>query len=252
YQVLCARGELEVGEEINFVVPTGNFGYILAGYYAKKMGLPVKKLICASIDNKVLYDFIRTGVYDRRRDFVTTISPSMDILISSNLERLLYLLCSEDTNWVKQLMEELSVRGVYVVPPEVLHALQVDFAGGYASEAATRAAIKEVFRTSAYLLDPHTAVAYAVYQDYLQKTGDKQKTVILSTASPYKFARDVFCSINDDCQEKDDFRLIKELYKLTGLKIPSVIEALEYSPIRHQTVCRIEEMQNVVEKILSL
>jgi len=251
YAQLCKQGAIKAGEEINFTVPTGNFGNILAGYYAKKMGLPVKHLICASNENKVLFDFMNTGRYDRKRSFVTTMSPSMDILVSSNLERLLYSLCGEDSNTVRELMEQLSVSGAYSVSGDMRKNLE-GFTGGYASEADTMSAIKEVYASSGYVIDTHTAVAYSAYTNYRQQTGDKTKTVIVSTASPYKFAADVMKSIDGKYDRLNTFELIKELSCISGTDIPKGIRDLETKPVLHRTVCEKNGMKNVVESILGL
>ncbi|MCB2357433.1 threonine synthase [Clostridium estertheticum] len=251
YTQLCNKGEIKVGEEINFCVPTGNFGNILAGYYAKKMGLPIKKLICASNENKVLFDFINTGTYDRVRDFVITMSPSMDILISSNLERLLYAISGENTSKIKDLMDKLKKDGKYEIDDNMKKELK-DFYGGYASEEDTAKAITAVYKTTNYVIDTHTAVSYAVYKKYLVETKDTTKTVIVSTASPYKFTPDVMKSIDAKYIGLNDFKLIKELSKLTKGDIPVGIKDLETRPILHKTVCEKNEMQIQIEKILNI
>ncbi|MBU3158487.1 threonine synthase [Clostridium frigoris] len=251
YTQLCNKGEINVGEEINFCVPTGNFGNILAGYYAKKMGLPIKKLICASNENKVLYDFINTGTYDRVRDFVITMSPSMDILISSNLERLLYAISGENTTKIKDLMDKLKKDGKYEIDDNMKKELK-DFFGGYASEEDTANAITAVYKTTNYVIDTHTAVSYAVYKKYLEETKDTTKTVIVSTASPYKFTPDVMKSIDAKYTGLNDFKLIKELNKLTKEDIPVGIKDLETRPILHKIVCEKNEMQIQIEKILNI
>ncbi|MGH4123757.1 MAG: threonine synthase [Clostridium sp.] len=251
YTQLCNKGEIEIGEEINFSVPTGNFGNILAGYYAKKMGLPIKKLICASNENKVLFDFINTGTYDKVRDFVITMSPSMDILISSNLERLLYAISGQDAKVIKNLMKELSVKGRYEIDNIMKKGL-VDFYGGYASEEETAQSITEVYKANNYVIDTHTAVSYAVYQKYLKETLDTTKTVIVSTASPYKFTTDVMKSIDAKYAGLNDFELIKELSKITNIHIPAGIVDLEKKPVIHKTKCEKNEMQKQIEKILNL
>ena len=251
YTQLCNRGDIEIGEEINFSVPTGNFGNILAGYYAKKMGLPIKKLICASNENKVLFDFINTGTYDKVRDFVITMSPSMDILISSNLERLLYFISGEDSEKTKVLMEELKVNGKYTIDDAMKKELK-DFYGGYSSEEETANAITKVYKDTGYVIDTHTAVSYAVYQKYLSETMDKAKTVIVSTASPYKFTIDVMKAIDDKYIGLDDFLLIKKLNELTNIDIPAGIVDLEKRPILHKIKCEKDEMQVQIEKILKI
>jgi len=251
YTQLCNSGDIKTGDEINFCVPTGNFGNILAGYYAKKMGLPIKKLICASNENKVLFDFINTGTYDRLRDFVITMSPSMDILISSNLERLLYAISGEDSKKIKKLMNDLKENGKYEIDDNMKEELK-DFFGGYASEEDTAKAITDVYKTTNYVIDTHTAVSYAVYQKYLEQAEDATKTVIVSTASPYKFTPDVMKSIDEKYIGLNDFELIKELSKITNVDIPVGIKDLETRPVLHKTVCNKNEMQIQIEKILKL
>lgn len=251
YTQLCNRGEIKIGEEINFSVPTGNFGDILAGYYAKKMGLPIKKLICASNENKVLFDFINTGIYDKVRDFVITMSPSMDILISSNLERLLYTISGQDSVVIKNLMEQLNKNGKYEIDSTMKSELG-DFFGGYATEVETSNAITEVYKNTNYVMDTHTAVSYVAYQKYLQQTKDATKTVIVSTASPYKFTPDVMKSIDAKYTGLNDFELISELSKITNIDIPAGIVDLEKRPVLHKTKCAKNEMQKQIEKILNL
>jgi len=251
YTQLCNSGEIKIGEEINFSVPTGNFGNILAGYYAKKMGLPIKKLICASNENKVLFDFINTGTYDKVRDFVITMSPSMDILISSNLERLLYSISGQDVKKIKNLMEELSVNGKYEIDSTMKKEL-VDFYAGYSSEEETANAITEVYKTNNYVIDTHTAVSYVVYQKYLAETLDTTKTVIVSTASPYKFTPDVMKAIDVKYTGLNDFELIKEMCKITNIDIPAGIVDLEKRPVLHKIVCEKNKMQIQIEKILDI
>ncbi|MFT5872170.1 MAG: threonine synthase [Clostridium sp.] len=251
YTQLCNTGEIKIGEEINFCVPTGNFGNILAGYYAKKMGLPIKKLICASNENKVLFDFINTGTYDRLRDFVITMSPSMDILISSNLERLLYAISGDDSSKIKKLMNELKQHGKYEIDDNMKKELK-DFFGGYATEEDTERVITEVYKNTNYVIDTHTAVSYAVYQKYLEETKDITKTVIVSTASPYKFTPDVMKSIDAKYIGLNDFKLIAELSKITKGDIPAGIVDLETRPVLHKTVCKKNEMQKQIEKILNI
>jgi len=251
YSQLCRLGAVRAGEEINFTVPTGNFGNILAGYYAKKMGLPVKNLICASNENKVLYDFMNTGRYDRRRSFVTTMSPSMDILVSSNLERLLYSLSGGAPDTVRTLMEQLSAGGAYTVTDIMKKNLE-GFFGGYASEAETAEAIREVYRASGYVIDTHTAVAFSAYMKYRKQENDSTKTVIVSTASPYKFTTDVMKSIDPKYSSMDTFELIKELSRLSGTDIPEGIRDLRTKPVLHRTVCEKGDMKQEVERLLEL
>lgn len=252
YLQLCKMGDIEPGEEINFTVPTGNFGNILAGYYAKNMGLPVKNLICASNENKVLYDFINTGIYDKNRSFFTTMSPSMDILVSSNLERLLYSLCDENVEKISELMEQLSSRGIYEITSSAKENLK-GFYGGYASETDTSEAIRKMYKASGYIMDTHTAVAYTVYNKYKKlNPEDNSKTVIVSTASPYKFTADVMKSIDSKYSDIDDFTLMGEMHKLMGTEIPKGIRDIDKKPLLHKTVCKKHEMQKEVEKILGL
>lgn len=251
YYEVCKRGQIALGDKINFVVPTGNFGNILAAYYAKEMGLPVNKLICASNDNRILYDFMQTGVYDKQREFITTISPSMDILISSNLERLLYSISGESPEVVRGLMDGLKTKGIYEISPEMKSRLK-DFYGGYASETQTRQAIKEVFQSQGYLMDTHTAVGYVVYTKYKSDTEDSTSTVIASTASPYKFTNAVMTSIDEKYSKFNDFELIKEMSKLSKTEIPGPIENLENIPIAHKNICEKKAMKAQVAEILKL
>jgi threonine synthase len=252
YLQLCRMKDIKPGEEINFVVPTGNFGNILAGYYAKIMGLPIKNLICASNENKVLYDFINRGIYDKNRSFFTTMSPSMDILVSSNLERLLFSLCDEKAQKVSELMEQLSTKGVYQISSSGKEHLR-GFYGYYASETETAEAIKEMYKAAGYIMDTHTAVAYTAYKKYLeQNPNDSSKTVIVSTASPYKFTADVMKSIDSEYTGLNDFTLMDEMYKLIGTEPPKGIRDLDKKPVLHKTVCKKHEMKRQVERILDL
>ncbi|NLZ93795.1 MAG: threonine synthase [Firmicutes bacterium] len=251
YLRLLARGEIKEGQAINFAVPTGNFGNILAAYYAGCMGLPIAKLICASNTNKVLFDFFSTGVYNKERKFHVTMSPSMDILISSNLERLLYHASGEDSQWVKKQMQALHNQGRYSIPAPVQKALS-DFVGGYATEAETGSAIKSVYEQSNYLIDPHTAVAYAVVQKYRTAAKDATPTVVVATASPYKFAKDVLTSIDGKYKNYDDFTLLQEMEQLTVQALPQAIKELEKKPVLHTKVCEKDEMRQIVENILGL
>lgn len=251
YTRLLGQGVIQDGEPVNFVVPTGNFGNILAAFYAKNMGVPVGKLICASNDNKVLFDFFETGVYDKNRDFILTTSPSMDILISSNLERLIFKIAGEDAQLTADMMTALATAGKYTITDE-MKAQMKDFVGGWASEDKTAAEIKRVYEKTGYVMDTHTAVASAVYHDYREKTGDDTRTVIASTASPYKFATSVMGAIDDKYQKMDDFALIDELSKKSGTKIPKAVEEIRSAPVLHNTVCETEDMQKTVENILGL
>ena len=251
YTRLLGQGAVKAGEPVNFVVPTGNFGNILAAFYAKNMGIPVGKLICASNDNKVLFDFFETGVYDKNRDFILTTSPSMDILISSNLERLIFKIAGEDAKATADMMAALASAGKYTITEE-MKAQMKDFVGGWASEDKTAQEIKRVYEKTGYVMDTHTAVASAVYQDYKANTGDETKTVIASTASPYKFATSVMGAIDEKYQSMDDFALIDELSKTSGVSIPNAVEEIRTAPVLHDTVCETEDMQKIVETILGL
>lgn len=251
YAKLLANGELQNGEKINVVVPTGNFGNILAAYYAKEIGLPINKLICASNENKVLYDFFVSGTYDRNREFLLTSSPSMDILISSNLERLIYKIAGEDAEKNAELMKSLAQTGKYEVSAQMKEKLG-DFIGGYASEADTAKVIKELYQSDQYIIDTHTAVAASVYNKYKNETDDTTKTLIISTASPYKFTRSVMNSINEDYDTMSEFELVDELNKLSGVKVPQAIEDIRTAPILHTKVCDVTEMKASVEEILGL
>lgn len=249
YTRLIASGEIKSGEKINVVVPTGNFGNILAAYYAKEMGLPIHKFICASNENKVLYDFFTTGCYNKNREFILTSSPSMDILISSNLERLIYKIAGNDAGKNSELMAALSGEGEYSITEDMKEKL-TDFYGNYATEQETSAKIKEVYESDHYIMDTHTAVAAAVYEKYRDETGDMTCTVIASTASPYKFTRSVMNSINSEYDKQSDFELVDELCKLSGVKIPQAIEDIRTAPVRHNTVCDKENMLDEVKKFL--
>ena len=251
YAKLLAYGEIEDGEEINVTVPTGNFGNILAAYYAKQMGVPIAKLICASNENKVLFDFFTTGCYDRNRDFILTTSPSMDILISSNLERLIYQTAGRDAEKNNEFMKELNTNGVYTITDDMKEQMK-DFYGNYATEEETAQTIKEVYNKADYIIDTHTAVAASVYKKYEKETGDTTKTVIASTASPYKFTRSVMNAIDSSYDSKTDFELIDELEKLSGVKVPQAIEDIRSAAVLHDTVCETEDMCKEVKKILNI
>ena len=248
YTKLVERGVVKAGEPVNIVVPTGNFGNILAAYYAGRMGIPVKKFICASNRNKVLTDFFNTGVYDINRDFYLTNSPSMDILISSNLERLLYHLAGNDGDEVKALMEALDTKKQYEVSQKIKDGMQ-DFCGGFATVEETNAAIGEMYQKFDYLMDTHTAVAYKVYEDYKKETGDETPTLIASTASAYKFADSVAKSIGLGSEE-NGFRYIDALNKETGVRVPAGLKNLESKEIRHKGVLEISEMADAVYECL--
>ena len=251
YTRLVANGEIKAGDKINVVVPTGNFGNILAAFYAKQMGLPINKFICASNENKVLYDFFRTGTYDRKREFILTTSPSMDILISSNLERLIYRIAGNDAEKNKALMQALNGKGAYTITDDMKKQL-ADFYGNYASEAETAATIKRVYESDQYIMDTHTAVAASVYDKYVKETGDTTPTVIASTASPYKFTRIVMNAIDSAYDKQSDFELVDELNKLSGVKVPQAIEDIRQAEVRHDIVCDKEDMLAEVKKFLNI
>lgn len=251
YGKLYAEGEIKEGEKINVVVPTGNFGNILAAYYAKNMGLPIAKLICASNDNKVLYDFFATGTYDKNRDFMLTSSPSMDILISSNLERLIYKVAGEDDKKNKELMTLLSDTGRYDITEDMRACLK-DFYGNYSTEAETAAVIKSIYDKTGYIIDTHTAVAAEVYKKYAAETHDETKSVIASTASPFKFTRSVMNAIDSTYDAMGDFELVDELSKIGNVKVPNAIEEIRNANILHDTVCEVREMESTVRKFLGI
>ena len=251
YTRLLADGEIKAGDKINAVVPTGNFGNILAAFYAKNMGLPINKLICASNENKVLYDFFTTGEYDRNREFVLTTSPSMDILISSNLERLIYRIAGNSAKKNSELMESLKNTGKYEITPEMKAQLS-DFYGNYATEAEDAATIKKLYEDTGYVIDTHTAVAATVYEKYKKETGDDTVTVIASTASPYKFTRSVMNAIDSKYDSMTDFELVDELSKISNVAVPQAIEDIRTAPVLHDTVCEVNEMSSSVKKILGI
>ena len=251
YSRLYRDREIERDEPVNVAVPTGNFGNILAAYYAKNMGLPVSKLICASNDNKVLFDFFTTGTYDRNREFILTSSPSMDILISSNLERLIYRVAESDSARTKERMDSLASKGTYDITPDMKRAMG-DFEGGYADEAKTAKMIKTIYESSGYVIDTHTAVAAAVYEQYRHTSEDKTKTIIASTASPYKFARSVMTAIDEQYDKLSDIELIDELSKLSDTAIPQAIEEIRTAAVLHNRVCRTEDMEKIVKEILNI
>mgnify|MGYP005868589929 CR=1 FL=1 len=252
YASLLANEEIKDGEEINVTVPTGNFGNILAAYFAKQLGVPIKKLICASNDNKVLYDFFQTGTYDRQRDFILTTSPSMDILISSNLERLIYRIAGEDAAKNAALMKELNTTGKYEITSEMKEKL-ADFYGNYASEKETADTIRDLYEKTGYVIDTHTAVAASVYHKYKKDTNDAEtKTVIASTASPFKFSRSVMDAIDPKYDSLSEFELVDELSKIGNIKIPQAIEEIRSAEVRHKTVCEVEEMPKVVKQFLGM
>ncbi len=249
YGQLYAEGEISEGEAINVTVPTGNFGNILAAYYAKQMGLPIDRLICASNDNKVLYDFFRSGRYDKNREFILTSSPSMDILISSNLERLIYRIAGEDAAADAGFMKALSEKGVYEITASMREKLG-DFYGNYAAEAEMAKKICELYSSSGYVPDPHTAVGAVVYEKYKTETKDERKTVIASTASPFKFTRSVMKAIDSGYDNMTDFELADALSRLSKVKGPDAIEEIRTAPVLHDIVVDVPEMKNVVKEFL--
>ncbi len=252
YAKLYANGVIAKDEKINVAVPTGNFGNILAAFYAKNMGVPIAKLICASNENKVLFDFFRTGTYDRNRDFILTSSPSMDILISSNLERLIYRIAGNDAAKNAELMKSLSTTGKYEITPE-MKALLDDFYGNYTSEQETADVIADLYEKTGYIIDTHTAVAAGVYHKYKAETKDTEtKTVIASTASPFKFTRSVMDAIDKKYDSMSDFELVDELSRIGNVAVPQAIEDIRSAAVLHDTVCEVEEMPAVVKKFLGV
>ena len=252
YAKMYANGEITKDEKINVVVPTGNFGNILAAFYAKNMGVPIAKLICASNDNKVLYDFFSTGTYDKNRAFILTTSPSMDILISSNLERLIYRIAGNDAAKNAEFMRELTTDGKYEITPEMKAQLS-DFYGNYSSEAETAEVIKKLYEDTGYVIDTHTAVAAGVYGKYKAETGDTEtKTVIASTASPFKFTRSVMDAIDHKYDSMTDFELVDELSKIANVAVPQAIEDIRSAAVLHDTVCEVDEMEATVKKFLNI
>lgn len=250
YGQLLKQGEITCGEKMNVVVPTGNFGNILAAFYAKNMGLPIETLYCASNENKVLFDFFQSGTYDRKREFILTSSPSMDILISSNLERLIYRITGEDAAQTKVFMDALSSNGEYTITKEMMEKLSC-FVGGYASEAETAANIKKVFDKAGYIMDTHTSVASCVYYDKAKDAG--LKTVIASTASPYKFTRSVMDAIDKEKYDSmTDFELVDELSKIANVKVPQAIEDIRSAEVLHKTECDVEDMPKTVKAFLNI
>ncbi len=251
YARLLKECRIADGDRINVVVPTGNFGNILAAYYAKNMGVPIGKLICASNSNKVLFDFFGTGEYDRNRDFVLTSSPSMDILISSNLERLIYHIAGDDADKNAELMKKLTSEGKYEITDAMRKGL-TDFYGGYATEEETFSTIRNLFENTGYLIDTHTAVASCVYNKYKEETGDRTVTVIASTASPYKFTRSVMNALGKGDDNKDDFALADELSEVSNVAIPDAVESIRNAEIRHKTVVDRTEMESAVRSFLNI
>lgn len=251
YATLYKQGKIGRDEKINVTVPTGNFGNILAAYYAKQMGLPIDMLLCASNENKVLYDFFKSGTYDRNREFILTSSPSMDILISSNLERLIYHLTGGDADQNRAFMESLSREGRYAITPEMKEQLS-DFYGNYASEEETAAVIADIYRKDGYVIDTHTAVAADVYRKYRKERDNGRKTVIASTASPFKFTRSVMKAIDSGCDDLTDFQLVDRLSELSQVKVPKAIEEIRTAAVLHDTVVEKDGMKGIVERILGI
>ena len=252
YADLLKQGALKAGEPMNVVVPTGNFGNILASYYAKQMGIPIGKFVCASNKNKVLFDFFETGRYDRNREFYVTTSPSMDILISSNLERMIYRIAGNDAKQCAEFMAALTKDGEYVIT-DAMKAELSEFFGAFGSEEETAVKIKEVYDKEGYVMDTHTAVAAVAYDKYKEATGDdKTPTIIASTASPYKFTRSVMDAIDPAYDAEDDFELVDELNKVSKTPVPKAIEEIRTAPVLHDTVCETAAMEDEVKKILGI
>ncbi len=251
YAKLLQNGEIKAGEKINVTVPTGNFGNILAAYYAKQMGVPIAKLICASNENKVLFDFFQTGKYDKNREFVLTSSPSMDILISSNLERLIYTIAGQDAKKNKELMEKLKTEGAYEITEEMKAKLS-DFAGGYATEEETARIIRETYADTGYVMDTHTAVAAYVCRQYKEAGNDTTKALIASTASPYKFARSVMTAIDEKYADMDEFDLVDELEKVSQVEIPNAVKEIRHAEVLHTRECDADKMKETVKEILRI
>ncbi len=251
YAKLAAEQVLADGDPMNVVVPTGNFGNILAAYYAKQMGIPIRKLICASNENKVLFDFFQTGIYDKNREFILTSSPSMDILISSNLERLIHKIAGSNADKCAELMQDLASEGKYTITDE-MKANLADFVGVYTTEAETAEEIKKTYEETGYVMDTHTAVAAHGYDQYVADTADHTPAVIASTASPYKFTRSVMNAIDPAYDSQTDFELVDELSKISGTTVPNAIEEIRTAPVLHHTVCAKEEMLAEVKKILGI
>ena len=251
YFTLVNKGDITLGEEVNFTIPSGNFGNILAGYYAKLMGLPVERLLCASNSNNVLTDFINSGVYDKRREFYKTVSPSMDILVSSNLERLLYAVTNENAEKVAALMEKLNNEGSYKIEEEHLKIIQSEFFGAWVDEVETKEAIARVYSDYNYLMDTHTAVAWRALEKYRLLTSDDTFTIVLSTASPYKFCDSVLEALEDKKQSASDpFALLHKLNEKTNAPIPERMLALETAPILHSDVIAANAMEEAVVEYL--
>ena len=253
YAEMVSMGQIRLGDKINITVPTGNFGNILAAWYAKEMGLPVNKLICASNANDVLTEFLTTGHYNRQRPFHTTVSPSMDILISSNLERLLFHLCGGSSDEIRDLFGQLSAKGEYTVGGELLAKIKATFSAGCCDDEATKRTIAETFKNDGYLCDTHTAVAVTVYENYRKETGDATPTVIASTASPYKFSAAVLGALEGrDVSGMDDFEMLSRIEEITGTTAPSQLKALKNAVPRFTGICKKEEMEQAVYNLLGI
>lgn len=251
YGVMLKEERITAGEKINVVVPTGNFGNILAAYLAKHMGVPIDKLVCASNHNKVLYDFFKTGEYNRNREFYLTSSPSMDILISSNLERLIYLIAGCDDAKNTELMQKLTSEGSYIITDDMKANLD-DFIGGFATEEETAERIKALYEKTGYVLDTHTAVASHVYEQYVKETGDTTKTVIASTASPFKFGQSVMEAIDGNAHEEDMFELVETLSKTANVAVPNAVEELKTAPVLHDNICEKDGMKDIIKQFLGM
>lgn len=250
YAELVKDGEIESGDKINIVVPTGNFGNILAAYYAKHMGVPVNKLICASNINNVLTDFINTGIYDRNRQFYATVSPSMDILISSNLERLLYLLTDRNDALIKEWFGKLSTEGKYEVSDDIKAKIKEEFFAGCCDDVQTKNTIHEIYEKYSYTCDTHTAVAVKVYEDYKNATGDTTKTIIASTASPYKFSAAVLEAVQNEKSGLDEYDMIDKLAELSNMPVPSALADLRNKPERFSdTIDKADQKKYVLETL---
>lgn len=252
YGQLVEQGQIKLGDAINFTVPTGNFGDILAGWYAKKLGLPVNKLICASNENKVLTDFFTTGKYDRRRDFHLTSAPAMDILVSSNLERLLFDVYDEDAASVKELMEQLQNDGWYQITAAAKAKLDSEFAAGYATQSQVAGEIKYVYETSGYLIDPHTAVGSYVARNYQKEIGDQTPMVIVSTASPYKFPETVYHALTGRDTDQQGMPAIKQLHDLVGGELTAGVKELFDHQPRKESLAAPDEMEKIIAEVLEL
>lgn len=252
YSELLKTDKIKEGEKINFVVPTGNFGNILAGWYAYKMGLPVNKFICASNENKVLTDFFKTGVYDREREFKKTNSPSMDILVSSNLERFLFEITGHDGEKISKWMNDLNTKGSFEIDKETKEKIDEIMLGGYADEKETEETINSVSKNNKYTMDTHTAVALKVYKDYKEATKDETKTVIDSTASPFKFNESVLEAMGQKVEGLNEFKLLDKLSEVSGLDIHFGLKNLDQKPILHNRKCEKENIKNSIEEILAI